>query len=444
LYKILISYSWVNSAERAAVVSGLSQIDGLSILSDREFIRRGESVHQRILEMIGAADCIVVFLTEEGLRSPEVRDELSRAHDRDKIIIAVVAEGTPLESLPWFIRDLNWIPYNERNFDSVLTQLVESLRQLSAASVLPETLPRTKRATDIDAELLAQLREEFKAQGRRKFTFLLVGRAGVGKSSTLNTLLGKYVSKVSPFKPGTKQVTRHESAIHGIRFSIVDTPGLGDAEVEKGNDEAYLADIKRSVSRIDCLWFVVNLTDQRLRADEMRTIRLISEAYGNKVWERAVIVFTFADRLTKEELPYFLDNKTILIRNEIAKHSGKLVARKIPAVAVANGSNPGKPAPPVPRLLPNGEPWLGDLYTEVFTKISDEGALPFYLVTANRVATPGSSKKNGEIALKPPQKEKIAERIRQHPILFKVASYLEKAENFFREAGSLLRDLFGF
>jgi hypothetical protein len=56
--------------------------------------------------MINAADCVVVLLTPEGLRSVEVRDELSRCHDRGKLIIPVVVEGTSLAELPWHMRDL--------------------------------------------------------------------------------------------------------------------------------------------------------------------------------------------------------------------------------------------------------------------------------------------------------------------------------------------------
>jgi len=77
--------------------------------------------------MIDAADCVVVFLTEEGLQSHEVLDEISRCHDRGKFIIPVVAEGTTLESLPWYIRDVHYIKYNERNFDQVIETIVKTV-----------------------------------------------------------------------------------------------------------------------------------------------------------------------------------------------------------------------------------------------------------------------------------------------------------------------------
>jgi hypothetical protein len=79
--------------------------------------------------MIDDANCVVVLLTAEGLRSHEVLDEISRSHDRKKFIIPVVAKGTRLEALPWYIRDLKWIEYDNRKFDDVVDVIVRAIDQ---------------------------------------------------------------------------------------------------------------------------------------------------------------------------------------------------------------------------------------------------------------------------------------------------------------------------
>lgn len=71
----------------------------------------------------------------------------------------------------------------------------------------------------------------------RKLTFLVIGRTGWGKSSTVNSLLGQDVCPVGEDEPTTLKVNRHDFRINGIECSIFDTPGLCDAppEVMKKN-----------------------------------------------------------------------------------------------------------------------------------------------------------------------------------------------------------------
>src|SRR5690349_7209003 len=118
--KVFISYSWSNSAERCALASEISKVKGATVLIDKDFIGPGDPIHKTISKMLDAADAVVVLLTSEGLGSPEVLDEISRAHDRGKYIVPIVQEGLALESLPWYLRDLNFISYGARNFDAVV------------------------------------------------------------------------------------------------------------------------------------------------------------------------------------------------------------------------------------------------------------------------------------------------------------------------------------
>ena len=62
------------------------------------------------------------------------------------------------------------------------------------------------------------------------------------------------------------------------------------------------------------------------------------------------------------------------MRVAIAKNTKSLTAKGVPVVAVANGIRH-------PLPLPNGQDWVGDLYTQVFQCISSEAAVPFFLGT---------------------------------------------------------------
>jgi hypothetical protein len=220
-----------------------------------------------------------------------------------------------------------------------------------------------------DAEVFKKLKEELEAASKKEIVFLLIGKTGVGKSSTINSLLGEKIAEVGRNKPGARTVRTYRGEINGIKFAIIDTPGLCDAIPKKGRDKKYLERIQKAAPEIDCLWYVTRLDEHRFRPEEAYAIGLISKAFKPGLWERAMIVFTHAGNLTAEEFP---ESKAVLtkdIRREIARHTDQSTARKITAVAVDNRS----------ATTPDGQPWLGELFTQVTERLSKSGTTPFIL-----------------------------------------------------------------
>jgi len=206
----------------------------------------------------------------------------------------------------------------------------------------------------------------------------LVGRTGVGKSSTVNSLMGKTIAVVGDYEPCTMDITKYENELNGINFTIIDTPGLCDDLEEFGNDYEYLERMRSDVSQVDSMWFVSRLDETRVTNDEKRGIKLISEAFNSKIWEQAVIIFTFAGAKNASDYPIALEKRTELIRKEIAKYTGIGIANNVPSVAVDNKS----------ERTPDGQKWLGELYTQIYARISAKGAAPFFMATVERVKRP--------------------------------------------------------
>jgi predicted GTPase len=224
--------------------------------------------------------------------------------------------------------------------------------------------------------LLQRFKDRLREAENRKFTFVLAGRAGVGKSSTINTLMGQVVAKVGHYEACTSAVRIYESAVNGLHFRLVDTPGLCETErVEQ--DEYYLQLIRTEVPTVDCIWYVTQLNETRVRKDERDAIELISRSLGSDLWRNALIIFTHADLVPPERYEVALNIRTRLIREEIAKHSETMTAHQVPSVAVSN----------VNMQTPDGELWLGNLYVTVAQRISQSGLLPFFLATAPRVVS---------------------------------------------------------
>jgi GTP-binding protein EngB required for normal cell division len=228
-----------------------------------------------------------------------------------------------------------------------------------------------KEATSADlaeSELL-KIQEKAKARG---FSFLLVGRAGVGKSSTINSLMGREIAPVGEFEAETKIVKAYPAPSNAIiPYRIYDTPGLCDAD---GDNEAYLRLIHTEIKEpIDCLWFVTQLDEPRVRTDEIVTIRHTTSAFGKEIWKRAVIVFTRADKVEPKDFERYLYERTRLIRDQIAKEVGQEIALEIPSVAITNKGT----------RTPDRKLWLGRLFVKTFVRISEEGLDGFLLEIVN-------------------------------------------------------------
>ncbi|MGK7958426.1 MAG: GTPase [Crocosphaera sp.] len=233
-------------------------------------------------------------------------------------------------------------------------------------------------------EFVEKLKQKFiDAPNEQKISFLLTGRTGVGKSSTINFLMGKKIAPVGDFEPTTIEVKNYQSNINGVEIIINDTPGLCDDLEEVGNDYKYLELMRTEVTKVDSMWFVSRLDEARVGLEEKKGIKLISECFTPKIWEQAIIIFTFADNVSPKKYPYTLQKRTELIRKEISKYAGVQIANNIPSVAVDNKN----------KLTPDGKKWLGELFTQVYLRLSEEDVLPFLMSTLNRIQLPEKKQK---------------------------------------------------
>ena len=236
-----------------------------------------------------------------------------------------------------------------------------------------------------------QVSEMFTKARRNQLNFLLIGRSGVGKSSTVNSLMGKTVAEINRWEPATTSIKSFENQFHGVKFFVFDTPGLCDEDDASQKDNERLNSMKAEIPEVDCMLFVTPLNDTRVRSDELRGIKLITEVFGKKIWENAVVVFTFACS-EPNEYTDAVSRRSQAIRKAIASYAGEEAVVHIPCIPIDNKAG----------QTPDGKIWIAELYATVFSQISEHGVLPFILATQSR---------QQQILLSEEQKKSVFDRV---------------------------------
>ncbi|WP_189525311.1 GTPase [Nostoc sp. 'Peltigera membranacea cyanobiont' 232] len=229
--------------------------------------------------------------------------------------------------------------------------------------------------------MVDELRQRLEQAKGKTFTFLLIGKTGVGKSSTINSLMGTNVAPVGDFDPCTINVNIYDTDLNEAIVRVIDTPGLCDDIEEAGNDAKYIELIRQNIPyAIDAVLFVSRLDDSRVDASEKRGLRLITEAFGELFWKKSVIVFTCSDKVPNSRFEEYLSERTKRIHAALSalKLSNDTV-HAIPSVAVDN-TNLEKLNPP------DGEKWIQQFYCTVLDRIENNDSKDVFVLSTSHTA----------------------------------------------------------
>ncbi|MGG1324059.1 GTPase [Priestia megaterium] len=128
------------------------------------------------------------------------------------------------------------------------------------------------------SEIISGLKE------RRPPRLIMVGRTGVGKSSLINAIFGKYIAKTSPVEIGTNQLKRYNYESDGdILFEVIDTRGIAESSTESLTTAED--DLKRAIEDFDpdAILFLSNATERARMDEDVTYIKSLYEEVGTQI-----------------------------------------------------------------------------------------------------------------------------------------------------------------
>ncbi|XP_010530784.1 PREDICTED: translocase of chloroplast 120, chloroplastic-like [Tarenaya hassleriana] len=210
--------------------------------------------------------------------------------------------------------------------------------------------------------------EQLEAAGQEPLDFsctiMVLGKSGVGKSATINSIFDEMKFGTDAFQMGTKKVQDVEGFVQGIKVRVIDTPGLLPSWSDQRQNEKILNSVKSFIKKTppDIVLYLDRLDMQSRDSGDMPLLRTITDIFGPSIWFNAIVVLTHAASAppdgpngTASSYDMFVTQRSHVIQQAIRQAAGDL--RLMNPVSLVENHSACRTNRAGQRVLPNGQVW---------------------------------------------------------------------------------------
>jgi Toc86/159 family protein import component len=197
---------------------------------------------------------------------------------------------------------------------------------------------------------------------------LLLGKTGVGKSATINSIFDETKVATNALVPGTSRIKRVDGTIKGVRVTVIDTPGLMPHYHSQRRNRKILHAVKRFIKRSppDIILYFERLDHINSKYSDYPLLKLMTDILGSSMWFNTILVMTHCSSSPPEGpdgYPLEYDAYTRYCKNVVQRHiqvAASNTQLENPIVLVDNHPMCRRNTR-AERVLPNGQVWVSEL-----------------------------------------------------------------------------------
>ncbi|KAJ6927392.1 hypothetical protein NC651_011448 [Populus alba x Populus x berolinensis] len=195
-------------------------------------------------------------------------------------------------------------------------------------------------------------------------TIMVLGKTGVGKSATINSIFDEVKFGTDAFQLGTKKVQDVVGTVQGIKVRVIDTPGLLPSWSDQRQNEKILHSVKSFIKKTppDIVLYLDRLDMQSRDFGDMPLLRTITDIFGPSIWFNAIVVLTHAASAppdgpngTASSYDMFVTQRSHAVQQAIRLAAGDM--RLMNPVSLVENHSACRTNRAGQRVLPNGQVW---------------------------------------------------------------------------------------
>ncbi|KAI3819244.1 hypothetical protein L1987_13069 [Smallanthus sonchifolius] len=202
---------------------------------------------------------------------------------------------------------------------------------------------------------------------------LVMGKAGAGKSATINSIFGEEKTLVGAFQPATSSVKEIRGMVGGVMFRVFDTPGLRASIMEQGFNRSVLSSAKKFMKKTpaDVVLYVDRLDAQTRDHNDIPLLKTITSSLGPAIWRSAIVTLTHGASAPPEgsngiPLSYemFVTQRSHVVQQAIGQAVGDLRMMSpslMNPVSLVENHQSCRKNREGQKVLPNGQTWRPQL-----------------------------------------------------------------------------------